>query len=348
MGGGLYMRRLIKVVLLFLLLSCSDSQDKVSFSNTVSVIVDGTFDDRGFNENSSKAMTQIKEEFKVNIIQKESKASNYLSDIGGLEESGSDLIWGVGFKFSDVFLRKSLENVNVNYGIIEGSYLEDVKLPQNLVNINFRSEEGAFLVGYLAAKISKTGKIGFLGGIEGVVLNAFRYGYEAGAKYANKDIEVSFQYVGTFSDLSLGRSIANKMYSSGVDIIFAAAGLSGLGAIEVSKELGDGHYIIGVDQNQSYLAPGNVLVSYVKCIDIVIFDLTKSYLKFNNWRGGNLEFGLKDGALDLIFNETINLDLIRNPDFLLEVKEKIINNEITVPKDEKSYNYFISDHLHKR
>ncbi|WP_024655426.1 BMP family lipoprotein [Borrelia hispanica] len=339
---------LIKIVLLCFILSCSDSQDKVSFSNTVSVIVDGTFDDRGFNENSSKAMTQIQEEFKVNMIQKESKASDYLSDIGSLEESGSDLIWGVGFKFSDVFLRKSLENANVNYGIIEGSYLEDVKLPQNLVNINFRSEEGAFLVGYLAAKISKTGKIGFLGGIEGVVLNAFRYGYEAGAKYANKDIELISQYIGTFSDLSLGRSIASKMYSSGVDIIFAAAGLSGLGAIEVSKELGDGHYIIGVDQNQSYLAPDNVLVSYVKRIDIVIFDLTKSYLKFDNWRGGNLEFGLKDGALDLIFNETIDLDLIRNPGFLLEIKEKIINNEITVPKDEKSYNYFISNHLHTR
>ncbi|WP_024653888.1 BMP family lipoprotein [Borrelia persica] len=336
-----------KVVLFLLILSCSDSQDKVSFSNTVSVIVDGTFDDKGFNESSSKAMTQIKEEFKVNVIQKESRASDYLSDIVSLEEGGSSLIWGVGFKFSDIFLRKSLENSDLNYGIIEGSYLEDVKLPQNLVSINFRSEEGAFLVGYLAAKISKTGKIGFLGGIEGVVLDAFKYGYEAGAKYANRDIEVSSQYVGTFSDLSLGRSMASKMYSFGVDVIFAAAGLSGLGAIEVAKELGLGHYIIGVDQDQYYLAPDNVLVSYVKRVDAVICDLTRSYLKLGKWQGGNLEFGLKDGALDLIFNETINLDLIKKSDFLLEIKEKIISNEIKVPKDEISYDNFITNYLHQ-
>ncbi|AJW73192.1 BMP family ABC transporter substrate-binding protein [Borrelia hermsii] len=335
-----------KVVLLFLILGCSGSQDKIPVSNTISVIVDGTFDDRGFNENSSKAMTQLKEESRVNIIQKESKASDYLSDIGGLEESGASLIWGVGFRFTDAFLQKSLENSDVNYGIIEGSYAEDMELPKNLVNVNFRSEEGAFLAGYLAAKISKTGKIGFLGGIEGVVLSSFRYGYEAGAKYANKDIELNSQYVGSFSDLSLGRSMASKMYASGIDIIFAAAGLAGLGAIEVAKELGAGHYIIGVDQDQSYLAPDNILVSYVKRIDIVMLDLTSSYLEIGKWNGGyNLEFGLKDGALDLIFNKSINL--IKDYDFLSEIKDKIMNNEIEVPKDEKSYGNFIVNLLHK-
>ncbi|WP_025406472.1 BMP family lipoprotein [Borrelia hermsii] len=335
-----------KIILFFLIVGCSGPQNKTALSNTISVIVDGTFDDRGFNENSSKAMTQLKEKAGVNIIQKESKASDYLSDIGGLEESGSSLIWGVGFKLTDTFLQKSLENPDVNYGIIEGSYGEGVELPKNLVNVNFRSEEGSFLAGYLAAKMSKTGKIGFLGGIEGVVLNAFRYGYEAGAKYANKDIELNSQYVGSFSDLSLGRSMASKMYDSGIDIIFTAAGLSGLGAIEVAKELGAGHYIIGVDQDQSYLAPDNILVSYVKRIDVVMLDLTSSYLEIGKWNGGHsLEFGLKDGAVDLVFNKSINL--IKDYDFLSEIKDKIINNEIEVPKDKRSYDNFIVNLLHK-
>ncbi|UPA09092.1 BMP family protein [Borrelia nietonii YOR] len=335
-----------KIILFFLIVGCSGPQNKTALSNTIAVIVDGTFDDRGFNENSSKAMTQLKEESRVNVIQKASKASGYLADIGGLEESGSSLIWGVGFKFTDTFLQKSLENSDVNYGIIEGSYGEGVELPKNLVNVNFRSEEGAFLVGYLAAKISKTGRIGFLGGIEGVVLSAFRYGYEAGAKYANKDIELNSQYIGSFSDLSLGRSMASKMYASGIDIIFAAAGLAGLGAIEVAKELGAGYYIVGVDQDQSYLAPDNVLVSYVKRIDIVMLDLTRSYLEIGKWTGGhNLEFGLQDGALDLIFNKSISL--IKDYDFLSVIKDKIINNEIKVPKDGKSYDNFVVNLLHK-
>ncbi|AWG42764.1 BMP family ABC transporter substrate-binding protein [Candidatus Borreliella tachyglossi] len=332
-----------KIVLLFLCLGCSSPQNEVSLSSTISVIVDGVFDDRGFNESSSKALKQLEREFGVNIIEKESKASDYLGDIGTLEDGGSSLIWGLGFKFTDVFLQKARENSDVNYAIIEGSYAEDSELPKNLVNVNFRSEEGAFLAGYIAAKTSKTGKIGFLGGIEGVVINSFRYGYEAGAKYANRDIKLNSQYVGTFTDLSLGRSIARKMYTDGVDIIFAAAGLSGLGAIEVAKELGGGHYVIGVDQDQSYLAPENVLVSYVKRVDIVIFDLTRSYLDHGKWHGGDsLEFGLKDGALDLIFNKLINLDLTESYDGLLEARNKIINHEIKVPKDEVSYNAFIS------
>ncbi|AHH09550.1 BMP family lipoprotein [Borrelia parkeri] len=332
-----------KIFLFFFILGCSGSQDQASLSNTISVIVDGTFDDRGFNESSSNAMTQIKEEFKkVNIIRKESKISDYLADIGGLEEGGSSLIWGVSFKFTDTFLQKALENTNVNYGIIEGAYAEGVELPKNLVNVKFRSEEGAFLVGYLAAKASKTGKIGFIGGIEGVVINAFRYGYEAGAKYANKNIEINSQYVGTFTDISLGHLMASKMYASGVDIIFTAAGLSGLGAIEVAKELGSGHYIIGVDQDQSYLAPNNILFSYVKRVDVVMLDLMRSYLEFGKWNGGNsLEFGVKDGALDLVFNKSINSDLIKDYDLISKIKDKIVGNEIKVPKDEKSYGDFV-------
>ncbi|APR64851.1 BMP family protein [Borrelia anserina] len=332
-----------KVVLCILIVGCSGSQDQASLSKTVSLIVDGTFDDRGFNESCFKATSQIREDFKVNIIQKESKVSDYVADIGGMEESGSSLIWGVGFKFTDIFLQKSLENSNVNYGIVEGSYSGDVKLPDNLVNVNFRSEEGAFLAGYIAAKTSKTGKIGFLGGMDGVVINSFRYGYEAGAKYANKDIELNSQYVGTFSDLSLGRSIASKMYASGVDIIFAAAGLSGLGAIEAAKELGAGYYIIGVDQDQSYLAPDNVLMSVIKNVGSYLYEITKDYLDTNNFDGGKvLNLGLKDGALDLIFNnQLVNMDLIKDYDSLSEIKDKIIGDEIEVPKDEKSYNAFV-------
>ncbi|UGQ17180.1 BMP family protein [Borrelia sp. RT1S] len=332
-----------KVILLFLCLGCSNPQNEAGIPGTISVIVDGIFDDKGFNESSSKAMKQLEREFGVNIIEKESKVSDYLGDIGGLEDGGSSLIWGLGFKFTDVFLQKARENANVNYAIVEGSYSEDVQLPKNLMNVSFRSEEGAFLVGYIAAKASQTGKIGFLGGIEGEVINSFRFGYEAGAKYANSEINMNAQYVGTFTDLSLGRSMASKMYSDGVDIIFTAAGLSGLGAIEVAKEMGEGYFVIGVDQDQAYLAPDNILLSYVKRVDVVMFDITRSYLDIGKWNGGDrLEFGLKDGALDLIFNKLINLNLEEGYESLLKVKNKIINNEIKVPRDESAYNIFIS------
>ncbi len=328
------------IIFLFII-ACSGSDDVKLESKTVSLIVDGAFDDKGFNESSSKAIRKLKTDFNINIIEKASTGNSHLGDIATLEDGNSNLIWGIGFRLSDVLLQRASENVSINYAIMEGVYNE-IQMPKNLLNISFRSEEVAFLAGYFASKASKTGKIGFIGGVKGKVLESFMYGYEAGAKYANSTIKVISQYVGTFGDFGLGRSTASNMYRDGVDIIFAAAGLSGIGVIEAAKELGPDHYIIGVDQDQSYLAPNNVLVSAVKKVDSLMYGLTKKYLETGIWDGGkNIFFGLKEDGLGLVLNENLKSNYSEIYNKSLEIGQSIMEGIIKVPYDKASYDNFV-------
>ncbi|AYE36254.1 BMP family ABC transporter substrate-binding protein [Borrelia turcica IST7] len=335
--GGLFL------ILLTLCLSCSGSKD-VGGASKISMLIDGHFDDKSFNESAWMGAKKLGEDFGVEVIPKESTSSSYLADIEALRDNGSNFIWLIGYKLSNVSISVALENPDVRYAIIDPVYEDNVVVPKNLAAITFRTEEAAFLVGYIAAKTSKTGKIGFLGGIEGSIVDSFRFGYEAGAKYANRDISVRSGYIGSFADTETGRSMASKMYGDGIDVIYHAAGLGGLGAIEVAKEMGEGYYVIGVDQDQSYLAPDNIITSSIKDIGQVVYILTSNYLKTNAFEGGRiLSYGLKEGFVGFVKNpKMIPFKLEKELD---DVSDKIINGEITVPSNEKEYKVFLNEFL---
>nr|WP_267507494.1 nucleoside ABC transporter substrate-binding protein BmpA [Borreliella afzelii] len=339
------MNKLLLLILFegVIFLSCSGKSGLESGIPKVSLVIDGTFDDKSFNESALNGVKKIKEEFEIELVLKESSTNSYLSDLEGLKDAGSNLIWLIGYKFSDVAKAVSLQNSEMKYAIIDPVYSNE-PIPSNLVGMTFRAQEGAFLTGYIAAKVSKTGKIGFLGGIEGDIVDAFRYGYEAGAKYANKDIKIFSQYIGSFSDLEAGRSVATKMYSDGIDIIHHAAGLGGIGAIEVAKELGSGHYIIGVDEDQSYLAPNNVITSSTKDVGRSLYLFTSNYLKTNTFEGGKLiNYGLKEGVVGFVRNpKMIPFEVEKEIDSL---SSKIINKEVIVPYNKESYEKFLKEFI---
>ncbi|WPM05932.1 nucleoside ABC transporter substrate-binding protein BmpA [Borreliella sinica] len=339
------MNRLLLLILFecIIFLSCSGKGGLESGIPKISLIIDGTFDDKSFNESALNGIKKVKEEFEIDLVLKESSINSYLSDLEGLKDSGSNLIWLIGYRFSDVAKAASLQNPEVKYVIIDPVYSSE-PISSNLVGLTFRAQEGAFLTGYIAAKVSKTGKIGFLGGMEGEIVDAFRYGYEAGAKYANKDIKTSVQYIGSFVDIEAGRSIATKMYSDEIDIIHHAAGLGGIGAIEVAKELGDGHYIIGVDEDQSYLAPNNVVTSTTKDVGRALNLFTSNYLKTNTFEGGKLiNYGLKEGIVGFVRNpKMIPFELEKEIDNL---SSKIINKEVIVPYNKESYENFVKEFI---
>ncbi|QFI14508.1 nucleoside ABC transporter substrate-binding protein BmpA [Borrelia sp. CA_690] len=339
------MNKLLLLILFesVIFLACSGKGSLESGIPKLSLMIDGTFDDKSFNESALNGIKKVKEEFKIELILKESSANSYLSDLEGLKDASSDLIWLIGYRFSDVAKAVSLQNPEVKYAIIDPVYSNE-PIPSNLVGMTFRAQEGAFLTGYIAAKVSKTGKIGFLGGIEGEIVDAFRYGYEAGAKYANKDINIFSQYIGSFVDIEAGRSVATKMYSDGIDVIHHAAGLGGIGAIEVAKELGSGHYIIGVDEDQSYLAPDNIITSTTKDVGRSLNIFTSNYLKTNTFEGGKLiNYGLKEGVVGFVRNpKMIPFELEKEIDNL---SSKIINKEVVVPYNKESYIKFLKEFI---
>ncbi|AHH12402.1 Nucleoside-binding protein [Borrelia hermsii YBT] len=333
----------IFVVLAFLGCDKKSSDSKSLKNSVISLIVDGTFDDKSFGEDAWKGAQMLEGDFGVEIVGKASTISAYASDLESLKDKGSSIIWGVGFRLQEAIERAAALNRDINYGAVDVTYKDNVSLPDNLLGLSFKVEEASFLAGYLAAKTSKTGKIGFMGGMDSVVINSFKYGYEAGAKYANKNIELNSQYVGSFLDSSLARTIALKMYKDNTDVIFVAAGLAGLGVIEVSKELGAGYYIVGVDQDQSYLAPDNVLTSVVKNVGNSLYEITKNYLNTNDFDGGKvLKFGLKDRAVSIVKHDSKIKDDIKVE--IETIEDKIVRGDILAPSNLDEYNKFLDMH----
>ena len=201
----------------------------------------------------------------------------------------------------------------------------------NVTSMTFRSEEGSFLAGALAAMQSKTKTIGFLGGIDVPIIRVFEVGYTAGAREIDPSIRVLVKFVGDFNDVASGNELSAIMFNGGADIVYAAAGKAGLGAIEqVRGRTGD--YVIGVDGDQDGLAPGKILTSVLKRIDRSVF-LVAAQTARRQPHPRQFSVGLVDdgvGLTDFRYTRTvIGATTIAR---LARVRAAIVNGKLHVPK----------------
>jgi basic membrane protein A len=183
--------------------------------------------------------------------------------------NGNGLIIGVGFAQAPIMNDVAHDYPDLNFAIIDGV----IDMP-NVASLIFKEHEGSFLVGMIAARTTKTGKIGFVGGMDIPLIHKFEIGYAEGARYANPKIEVFDNYVGVtdaaWNNPGKGKEIALAQINKGADVIFTAAGNSGLGAFDAVEQAGKDssgratHFVIGVDSNQNMVKPGFVLTSMVK------------------------------------------------------------------------------------
>jgi basic membrane protein A len=249
-------------------------------------------------------------------------------------ERGYDLIIGVGFAQAPIMEQVAKDYPNIQFAIIDG----DSKLP-NVASLVFKEHEGSYLVGILAARASRTGTIGFLGGMNIGLIHRFYKGYEEGARSVNPNIRVIENYVGVtdsaWNNPGKGKEIALAQISKGADVIFTAAGNSGLGAFDAVEQQGkvDGratHFVIGVDSNQNMVKPGFVLTSMVKRVDNVVYQIVEDVVK-RRFEPGLHVFGLdKDGvgyAMDKNNADLVSTESIKEAE---EAKQKIIKGEIKV------------------
>ncbi|MDD4976519.1 MAG: BMP family ABC transporter substrate-binding protein, partial [Bacteriovorax sp.] len=297
----------------------------------------GGVNDQSFNQSAWEGLQKSKKELGIKTSYQESKQdADYQSNLETLYDAGNDLIWGIGFKMADAVLKAAKQNPKQKYAIIDYSFGE--KTPPNVVGVMFKAEEGAFLAGYIAGKMTKTNTIGFIGGMSVPIIHSFQYGYKAGAKQANKKIVVLEQYSESFTDAAKGKAIANQMISKNADVVFHAAGAVGDGVIEAAKE--KNKMAVGVDRDQNYLAPKNVITSSMKRVDNAIFQVV-SDLKKGIFKGGTTKsFGLKDGAVDIAPTtvKMIPVALLKEVD---GIKKKIADGKIKVPADESAYTAFV-------
>jgi basic membrane protein A and related proteins len=211
-----------------------------------------------------------------------------------MAERGANPIVGIGFSQGSAIEKVAKDFPKLQFAIIDSV----VNLP-NVQSIVFAEHEGSFLVGMMAAMASKTGKVGFIGGMDIPLIRKFQCGYEQGAKYANPKVAVSANMTGTtptaWNDPARGGELAKSQFAGGVDVVFAAAGGTGVGVYQAAKDAGK--LAIGVDSNQNHIHPGTMLTSMVKRVDVAVYNA------FKGVKPGVTALGLKDGGVDYALDE---------------------------------------------
>ncbi len=220
-----------------------------------------------------------------------------------LAAGGAQLVFGVGFLFSDDIYNLAKEFPNVKFACVDYTVVPNQVLPGNLAALKFREQEGSYLVGALAALTSKTGTLGFVGGMDIPLIHKFQAGYTAGVHAVSPNARVLVKYAGTtgtaFKDPTKGKELALAEYSQGADIIFHASGSTGLGVFEAARERDK--LAIGVDSDQQAEAPGHILTSMVKHVETAVFNTIRD-TRQGQWHGGIQEFGLKEGGVGWVYD----------------------------------------------
>lgn len=263
--------------------------------------------DKSFNDAAYAGLVRAQQELGVAFTTLETgEGADREAQMRQLAAGGSQLVFGVGFLFSDDIYGLAQEFPGVKFACIDYTVKEGQTLPPNLTALEFKENEGSFLVGALAALLTKTGKVGFVGGMEIPLIKKFEAGYRAGVKAAAPKVEVLVKYAGTtgtaFKDPTKGKELGLAEYNQGADIIFHASGSTGLGVFEAAREKGAGYYAIGVDADQYAEAPGFILTSMVKRVDTAVFDTIKE-LQAGRWQGGVREFGLGEDGVGWVYDD---------------------------------------------
>ncbi len=330
------------VVLLCWLVSFLSSCDSQSRAATdpgkirVGIVFDiGGKDDRSFNAAAWQGVQRAAKDFAIVLRDIEPGTPNAIEPaMRAFAERGFDLIIGVGFAQAPIMELVAKDYPNIQFAIIDGVS----ELP-NVASLVFKEQEGSYLVGMLAAKGTRTGTIGFLGGMDIGLIHRFAKGYEEGAKSVNPNIRVIQNYVGVtdsaWNNPGKGKELALAQIQKGADVIFTAAGNSGLGAFDAVEQQGKEngratHFVIGVDSNQNMVKPGFVLTSMVKRVDNVVYDIVRDVVN-GRFSPGLHVFGLDKDGVGYSMDE-FNRDLV-TPETIQQVEEakkRIISGEIKV------------------
>jgi basic membrane protein A len=251
--------------------------------------------DKGFNELAYVGMEQVKKESGKGYAEFEVQTDAQREQaIRRFAQKGADPIVTVGFAQATALEKVAKEFPKTHFVIIDSV----VDLP-NIQSIVFKEQEGSFLVGVLAAMASKTGKVGFVGGMDIPLIRRFECGYEQGVKYEKKDAGVFQNMTGTtgaaWNDPVKGGELAKSQFDQGADVVFAAAGATSLGVYQAAKD--SGKLAIGVDSNQNYLHPGTMLTSMMKRVDVAVHGAVVG------WKGGVTELGLKEEGVNWAYDD---------------------------------------------
>jgi len=267
-------------------------------------------------------------------------AEDYVPNLDLLVEMGADLAVGNGFMLESAVEISAKKNTGAKYLLVDSPLLDAANgnkpytLP-NVRTVTFKEHEGSFLVGALAGLVTKSNKVGFVGGMEIGLIKKFEAGFRAGVKTTNpKAFEASASvYTGSFDNVAAGKQVAQDLIAKGADVIYHAAGADGLGVIQAVKEArtaGKQVYVIGVDSDQHHLAPEAVLTSMIKHVDLAVYQAAADVAQ-GKFTAGDQTLGLKEGGVGYA---EVRVDFPGKAEAMQKIealRQRIISGELKVP-----------------
>lgn len=298
-----------------------------SFSPVLLYDIGGKFD-KSFNEAAFRGAERFNKDTGIAFRDFEPNSeTQYEQALKRFARRKADVIVAVGVGYSVAVRNVAKRYPNIKFTVIDAV----IDLP-NVQSITFKENEGSFLVGMIAGMSTKSGKLGFIGGMDIPLIDRFKVGYKQGVEFVRDDVSFIENYVGTtpsaWNDPIKAAEMARSQYARGVDIIFSAAGPSGLGVINAAKDAGT--LAIGVDSNQNHVQPGFVLTSMLKRVDLAV-EQAMNGAKDGTWKAGHIIMGLPEGGVDYALDEH-NASLISEAmkARLEDARAKIISGEIIV------------------
>src|SRR5215204_1858865 len=288
--------------------------------------------DQNFNDLAKRGLDRAVEELGAQGEVIESRdAASYVPNLTQAAEQ-SDLAVGVGF-----LLTEALTEVANQYPDKYFLLIDSVSEAPNVQGVLFREQEGAFLSGVLAALMTESNQLGVVGGRKIPPVVRYVVGFEAGAKTVNPDVDVVVAYADTFEDPALGKELTLAQYNQGVDIAFPVAGATGIGSFEAAKELGEGHWVIAADTDQSQLGAEHQLAVSEKGVDTALYSAAQQTVD-GTFEGGEVSLGLAEDGVGLGHpHESVPQEVL---DTIAAYEQAIIDGAITVPADEDELRTF--------
>jgi len=307
----------------------SDAANKV----TVTMVTDTAgLGDQNFNDLAHKGLLQAQKDLGITpkVIESQDAAS-YVDNLTNAAD-GSDLTVGVGFLLTD-----AMNEVAPQYPDKKFLLIDSVAKPGNVASVTFKEQEGAFLAGVVAGKMTKTNVIGIVGGQKIPPVIRYQVGFEAGVKSVNPHAKILISYADTFQDPAQGKELTLAQYNQRADVVFPIAGRTGVGSFDAAKQMGPGHWIIAADTDQSQLGADYQLCYARKGVGTAVYTVTKEVVD-GTFKGGEQVLGLKENGVGL---ETPGNKVPADVMALVgQYKQAIIAGKFTVPSTEDELKTF--------
>lgn len=279
--------------------------------------------DQSFSDAAFAGLVKARDELGIFFDYRELQTSGtYEKGLTELVEAGNDIVVGLGF-----MVVEDLEKVAKKYPKQKFILIDSVSEMENITSITFKEEQGSFLAGAIAGMVSKTNKVGFIGGADVPLIRKFKSGFEQGAKAVNPNAEIKVVYANDFGNADLGAGIASDMIADGADVLYAAAGLTGVGVLQEAQQ--EKKYAIGVDSDQYFFAEKAVVTSMLKNIDVALYETIKEFANEEKLASGPIELGMTENGVGLAPIRVIKLSEEQNGK-LQDLEAKLSNNEISI------------------